>query len=59
MEGYPRKGVSRNGRGAQRYYGYAEACKIEWDKTAAALRQMAQRYEEDARREDAKAELDL
>ena len=38
---------------------YADACKIEWPRTAAALRQVAQRYEEDARREDARVELDL
>lgn len=40
---------------AQKYTEFAEASKIEWPKTAAALRRVAQGYEEDARREDAEA----
>jgi hypothetical protein len=40
---------------AKKYQAFAEASKIEWPRTAAALRRVAQSYEEDARREDAKA----
>jgi hypothetical protein len=39
---------------AKKYAAYADACDIEWPKTAATLRRVAQRYEEDARREDEK-----
>ena len=42
---------------AKQFHDYAEACKFEWPKTAASLRRMAQTYEEDAKREDAEAEL--
>jgi hypothetical protein len=38
---------------AQRYRGYADVCKIEWPKTAAALYRVAEGYEQQARREDA------
>ena len=41
---------------AQKFYGFAEACSIEWPKTAAALRSLAQGYEENAKREDTEAE---
>lgn len=37
---------------AQRYRDYADACAIEWPRTAAALRAVASEYEEEARRED-------
>ena len=40
---------------AEKYRQYAEASKFEWTKTAAALRRIAEGYEEDARREDAQA----
>lgn len=43
---------------AEKYRGYAEACKIHWSKTAATLRRTALAYEDDARRADAAAELD-
>ena len=43
---------------AEKYGKFADACKIEWPQTAAALRRIAQGYEEDARREDAQAMLD-
>jgi hypothetical protein len=39
---------------AKQYAAYAEACNIEWPRTAAILRRMAQLYEEEARREDEK-----
>ena len=43
---------------AEKYRAFADASKVEWPKTAAALRRVAQGYEEDARREDAQAMLD-
>jgi hypothetical protein len=42
---------------ARRYRGYADACKVEWPKTAASLRRVAETYEEQARRVDAEALL--
>jgi len=41
---------------AQHYAAYADACAIEWPSTAAALRRVAQQYEEDARRSDEEAQ---
>jgi transcriptional regulator with XRE-family HTH domain len=41
---------------AKQYFDWAEAVKIEWPKTAAALRRVGEHYEAYARREDAKAE---
>ncbi len=41
---------------AREYTSYAEACAIEWPTTAAVLRRVARQYEEDARREDEKAQ---
>ncbi len=37
---------------AQQYAAYADACAIEWPRTAAALRRVAQQYEKEARRAD-------
>ncbi len=37
---------------AKKYLAFADACKVEWPKTAAALRRVAQGYEQDAHRED-------
>jgi hypothetical protein len=43
---------------AEKYRKFADASKIEWSKTAATLRRIADSYDEDARREDAQAALD-
>lgn len=40
---------------AKQYFDWADALKIEWPKTAASLRRVGERYEVDARREDAEA----
>ena len=37
---------------AARYAAYADACDIEWPRTAAALRRVVHQYEAEARRED-------
>ncbi len=52
----PDEGGSQEREIAKRYFEWAEASKIEWPKTAAALRRIAEQYEADARREDAEAE---
>jgi hypothetical protein len=44
---------------AKRYHDWAEIAKFKWPKTATALRQMANKYERDAYREDANKELRL
>jgi hypothetical protein len=41
---------------AKKYFDWAEAVRIEWPKTAAALRRVGEHYEAYARREDAEAE---
>lgn len=41
------------------YREWAEGCKIEWPRTAAALRRVAEGYEQDASREDAEVEMRL
>ena len=51
------EGGSQEREEAKRYSVWAEASKIEWPKTAAALRRVGEQYEADARREDAEAEL--
>jgi hypothetical protein len=43
---------------AEKYRKFADASKIEWPKTAAILRRIADGYEDDARREDAQAAAD-
>jgi hypothetical protein len=43
---------------AEKYRKFADASKIEWPKTAATLRRIADGYEDDARREDAQAAAD-
>lgn len=42
---------------AEKNYRFADACKVDWPKTAAILRRVALGYEEEARREDLSAEL--
>jgi hypothetical protein len=54
----PTEGGAQERKYAKRYLEFAEASKIEWPRTAAALRRVAQSYEEDARREDAEVLLD-
>lgn len=54
----PTEGGAKERALAQKYREFAEASKIEWPKTAAALRRVTERYEEDARREDETATLD-
>lgn len=53
-----REGGAQERTLAESYRGFAEACKIEWPKTAAALRNMAATYDEHARREDIRADLE-
>jgi transcriptional regulator with XRE-family HTH domain len=48
-----REGGDQERKLAEKYRAFADASKIEWPKTAAALRRIAMGYEEDARREDA------
>jgi hypothetical protein len=38
---------------------YAKASEVEWPSVAASLRRVAERYDEDARREDAEVELEM
>lgn len=52
----PMRGGGEEDALAAEYAGYAEACQIEWPRTAEALRSIARRYESHARREDAQAE---
>jgi transcriptional regulator with XRE-family HTH domain len=42
---------------AKRYQDWADVCKIEWPRTAASLRRIADAYAAQARREDAEKEL--
>ena len=53
-----REGGAQKRALAEKYRAFADASNVEWPKTAAALRRVAQGYEEDARREDAQAMLD-
>ncbi len=53
-----REGGAQERALAEKYRKFADACKIEWPRTAAALRRVALGYEEDARREDARVKLD-
>jgi transcriptional regulator with XRE-family HTH domain len=43
---------------AQKYQAWADACGIDWPKTARSLRSVASKYEIDARREDAETQVD-
>ena len=43
---------------AEKYRAFADASKIEWPRTAKALRDIAMGYDEEARREDERASLD-
>jgi hypothetical protein len=43
---------------ASQYRAWADKSKIEWPRTAASLLRLAEQYEEQARREDAKSLLD-
>jgi hypothetical protein len=54
----PREGGSQERELAENYRAYAEACRVDWPRTATALRRVADEYEEEARREDAEAMLD-
>ena len=54
----PGEGGDQERQLAKKFLEYADACDIEWPRTAAALRLVSKRYEEDARREDEEA-LDL
>jgi hypothetical protein len=51
----PTEGGAQERALAKKYQEFAEASKIEWPRTAAALRRVAQSYEQDARREDVEA----
>jgi hypothetical protein len=53
-----REGGAQERALAEKYRRFAEASKVDWPMTAAALRRVALGYEEDARREDAEAMLD-
>ena len=53
-----REGGAQERALAEKYRTFADASKFEWPKTAAALRRVAEGYEEDARREDARVKLD-
>lgn len=48
----PTEGGEQERTLAKQYASYGDACDIEWPRTAAALRRVARRYEDDARRED-------
>ena len=49
------EGGEQEGDLAKKYKTYAEACEIEWPRTASVLRRVAKSYEEYARREDERA----
>jgi hypothetical protein len=53
-----REGGAQERALAETYRAFASTSKVKWPKTAAALRRIAQGYEEDARREDTRALLD-
>ena len=53
-----REGGAQERALAETYRGFADACKVDWPKTAATLRRVALGYDEDARREDTRVELD-
>jgi transcriptional regulator with XRE-family HTH domain len=53
----PTEGGAQERDLAEKHRVYAQASEVEWPKTAASLRHMAERYEELARREDAEVEL--
>src|SRR5262249_43482955 len=52
----PDEGGSQERALAKQFFGWADASKIEWPKTAGSLRRVGDRYEAYARREDAEAE---
>ncbi len=52
----PDEGGGQERELAKQYFDWADALRIEWPKTAASLRRVGERYEADARREDAEAE---
>jgi hypothetical protein len=53
----PEEGGKQERDFAKRYQDWAEACKIEWPRTAASLWRVADGYAAEARREDAVREL--
>ncbi|MFO0840893.1 MAG: helix-turn-helix transcriptional regulator [Gemmataceae bacterium] len=54
----PTEGGEQERSLASQYERYAEACEIEWPKTATSLRRVARSYTTDAQREDAQSLLD-
>ena len=55
----PTEGGAKERALAEKYRMYAKASEVEWPGVAASLRRVAEKYEEDARREDAEVELKL
>ncbi len=55
----PTEGGAQERALAEKYRSYARVSEVEWPRTAASLRRVAERYEDDARREDARVELGL
>lgn len=53
-----REGGAQERAIAERYRKFAEACRVEWPKTATALRRVAEQYEDEARRADVEAQPD-
>jgi transcriptional regulator with XRE-family HTH domain len=53
----PEEGGDQERSFANRYQDWAQVCKIEWPRTAASLRRVADGYAAEARREDAAREL--
>jgi hypothetical protein len=53
-----REGGEQERELAKKYRHFAERCQVDWPRTAAALRRVAEGYEEEARRADSKAMLD-
>jgi hypothetical protein len=54
----PREGGAQERALAEKYRRFAEDCRIDWPKTAQALRKVALGYEHDAAREDLEAEIE-
>jgi hypothetical protein len=51
------EGGAQEWRLAKKYQAWAEACSIDWPKTARSLRNVASKYQDDARRQDALTQL--
>lgn len=52
------EGGAQEGALASQYRGWADTCRARWLRTAQVLERIAQNWEEDARREDTRAEQD-